>query len=263
MTFPASDVVRTNADAGTDSPATFRTDALDLIDKFNLLRNHFSALAQTLINRSTAALMRTDLGAAASGANADITSLTTLTAGGLPDNSVLTADIANAAVTPAKLSQPLTLGTSVATTSGTAIDVTGIPSWAKRITISFNGVSTNGTDNLVIQVGSGSIATTGYVGSSGTIRSSAVSSGVAQTNSVSFNLVAEIVTAYSFSGTITLVHMGSNLWVQSGVLAGNDGSRVGCSGGSISLGGALDRFRLTTSGGANTFDAGSINSLYE
>lgn len=40
---------------------------------------------------------------AASGANADITSLTALTAGGLPNNSVLTADIADAQITPAKL----------------------------------------------------------------------------------------------------------------------------------------------------------------
>ncbi len=77
MTWPSSDVNTTNADAGTDSPATFRTDVLDLLTKFNLLRNHVSTLGQTLLNRATAALMRADIGAAASGANADITSLTT------------------------------------------------------------------------------------------------------------------------------------------------------------------------------------------
>lgn len=75
MTYPASDVNTTNADATGDNPSLFRVDALDLITKFNLLRNHISTLGQTLLNRATAALMRTDLGAAASGANTDITSL--------------------------------------------------------------------------------------------------------------------------------------------------------------------------------------------
>jgi hypothetical protein len=137
MTFPASDVVRTNADAGTDSPATFRTDALDLIDKFNLLRNHFSALAQTLINRSTAALMRTDLGAAASGANGDITSLTALAAGGLPDNSVLTADIAALQVTGAKIAAAtITPDKLTGAQSGSA------PIFAARAWCVFDGVLT-------------------------------------------------------------------------------------------------------------------------
>lgn len=76
MTWPASDVVTTNLDAATDSPATARSDLLDLTTKFNLLRNHVTAFAQTLLNRASAALARADLGAAASGANTDITSLT-------------------------------------------------------------------------------------------------------------------------------------------------------------------------------------------
>jgi hypothetical protein len=33
--------------------------------------------------------------------------------------------------------------------------------------------------------------------------------------------------------------------------------------GSIALGGALTQVRITTAGGANTFDAGTINILYE
>jgi len=101
MTYPASDVGTTNTDAGTDSPATARTDILDLMTKFNLLRNHISSFMQGVLNRGTAALVRADLGsttvgdavfvaastaaartalaAAASGANSDITSLSGLT----------------------------------------------------------------------------------------------------------------------------------------------------------------------------------------
>lgn len=62
MTWPASDVVTTNQDAPTDSPAAFRSDVLDLTGKFNQLRNHVTSLAQTLVSRATAALMRADLG---------------------------------------------------------------------------------------------------------------------------------------------------------------------------------------------------------
>ena len=50
-------------------------------------------------------------------------------------------------------------------TSGTAINFTGISSAAKRITVLFNGVGTSGSSNLQIQVGPGSYITTGYTGS--------------------------------------------------------------------------------------------------
>ena len=79
MTWPAADVGTTNADAGTDSPATARTDLLDLMTKFNQVRNHVSAFIQTLLDDAAASNARTTLGAAASGANADITSVATTT----------------------------------------------------------------------------------------------------------------------------------------------------------------------------------------
>lgn len=79
MTWPTVDTNTTNVDATGDSPALARADFLDLIQKFNQMRAHVSTLAQTILNRATAALMRTDLGAAASGANADITTLTNVT----------------------------------------------------------------------------------------------------------------------------------------------------------------------------------------
>jgi len=85
MTWPSSNVNTTNADAGTDSPALFRADVLDLLTKFNLLRAHVSTLGQTFLARATAALMRADIGAAVSGSNGDITSLSAVTTiGGNP-----------------------------------------------------------------------------------------------------------------------------------------------------------------------------------
>ena len=44
-------------------------------------------------------------------------------------------------------------GTAVASTSGTSVDFTSIPSWVKRITVMFNGVSTSGTSNPLVQLG--------------------------------------------------------------------------------------------------------------
>jgi hypothetical protein len=118
MTYPAADVNTTNADASTDSPASARADILDLMQKFNQLRNHISTLWQTTLNRATAALVRTDLGsttvgdavfvaasaaagrtalgAAASGTNADITSISTVTGLGNTTATAIQISTANA-----------------------------------------------------------------------------------------------------------------------------------------------------------------------
>ena len=55
----------------------------------------------------------------------------------------------------------LQTGTAVASTSGTSNDFTSIPSWVKRITVMFNGVSTNGTSPVQLQIGAGSVTAQG------------------------------------------------------------------------------------------------------
>ena len=70
----------------------------------------------------------------------------------------------------------ITAGTAQASTSGTSIDFTGIPSWVKRITVMFAGVSTTGTSNLLLQIGSGSIVVTGYTGSTALVGSASANS---------------------------------------------------------------------------------------
>lgn len=199
--------------------------------------------------------------------------ITGISAGGLPDLSITTADIADSAITtakiaagavvPADLSQPLTLATSVATTSGTAVDFTGIPSWVRRVTVMFNGVSTSGTSPLEIRIGSGSIVSTGYA--SGAFTPNTINVG----STSGFILTGTNYASAAYAGSITLLlqNQASNAWVSSGVIAdtanpsGNGGGNS--SGGFVALSGALDRVRITTTGGANTFDAGSINIMYE
>jgi hypothetical protein len=149
-------------------------------------------------------------------------------------------------------------GTTVASTSGTSIDFTGIPSWVKRITVMFNGVSTNGTSSYQVQIGSGSITTSGYAWAGGS-----TSTGN-QTATSGFLIFSNSATDI-MSGTISIVLVGSNTWVESHVIGMNQaGTGYGIvGGGSIALGGTLDRLRITTVNGTDTFDAGSVNILYE
>jgi hypothetical protein len=152
-------------------------------------------------------------------------------------------------------------GTAQNTTSGTAIDFTGIPSWVKRITVMLNGVSTNGASYLLLRIGSGSVQTTGYDSTA----SAGTASGTFQSNTTGFILTYPAQTASSvFKGMITLCLIGSNTWVSSGNISDsvyqleNSGSS-----GNVTLSGTLDRIRLTTVNGTDAFDAGSVNILYE
>lgn len=152
-------------------------------------------------------------------------------------------------------------GTAVASTSGTSIDFTGIPSWVKRITVMFNGVSTSGTSAQQIQIGTASgVETTGYVGT-GTNGSTGASPTTANFTA-GFGLNASSVAAQSQQGVATIVLLGSNIWVFS-FNGGRDNTVTVQGAGGKTLSGTLDRVRITTVNGTDTFDAGSINILYE
>ena len=150
------------------------------------------------------------------------------------------------------------LGTAQASTSGTSIDFTSIPSWVKRITVMFNSVSTNGASNLQVQIGAGSIVTSGYSWAGGSTSTSS------QTATSGF-LIFSNSSADIMSGTISIALIGSNTWVESHIIGMNQsGTGYGIvGGGSIPLSGTLDRVRITTVNGTDTFDAGSINIMYE
>ena len=170
---------------------------------------------------------------------------------------------ADGSITPAKLSQPFTSGTAVASTSGTAIDFTGIPSWVKRVTVMLNEVSTSGTNQYLIQLGSGGITNSGYVSTGGGIQSTVVGANTSSTGFLLGN--TDGGSGWTKSGSIIINTFGSNTWIclSSLTVAGAPGARVEFCSGRIALAGVLDRVRVTTVGGTETFDAGSINISYE
>jgi len=154
----------------------------------------------------------------------------------------------------------ITSGTAVASTSGTAIDFITIPSTTKRITVMFAGVSTSGTSSHLLQLGtSAGVTTSGYICSavrffqSGTIATDNFTTGFG-TNSQD--------AAGVYSGSIVISKFSGNNWVVQGNI-GMGTTLFHVTAGSISLAAVLDRIRITTVNGTDTFDAGSINILYE
>jgi len=153
----------------------------------------------------------------------------------------------------------LTAMTAQASTSGTSIDFTSIPSWAKRITVMFSGVSTSSTSNIQIQLGtSGGVVSSGYL-------STSVGTGSGGTGGNSYTTgfgMRNDDASYVLSGHMVITLLGSNIWISSHT--GKVSTAVVLlGGGSVTLGGTLDRVRITTVNGTDTFDAGSINILYE
>lgn len=156
--------------------------------------------------------------------------------------------------------QRLTQGTAQNATSGTAIDFTGIPAWAKIVTFILNGVSTSGTSNLLLQLG-----TSGGISSSGYSSSATTPDGTTTTaSSTAGMIVTEQSSAASntFQGIVSVTNISTNAWVSSGNLSASE-PRMHLSAGGVTLSGTLDRIRLTTVNGTDTFDAGSVNIIYE
>lgn len=154
----------------------------------------------------------------------------------------------------------LVQGTAQASTSGTSITFSSIPSWVKRITVMFNGVSTNGASPYIIQIGSGSTTTTGYIsfgvnGNTASIVGAAFTTGMAVINVT--------IAASTYSGVATISNISGNTWTYSAQLGSGSGAWGLGAGSSPALSGALDRVVITTVNGTDTFDAGSINIQYE
>ena len=159
--------------------------------------------------------------------------------------------------------QKIVQGTSVSA-SGTSVSFTALPSWVKRITMQLSGISLSGTSYIQIQLGtSGGFVTSGY------------SSGVAALTSAGGGLGAAAVTTGFYttgsttqtdtaSGVYFISNLSGNIWTYAGtgVRTGNVATYLN-SAAPLSLGGVLTQIRISSGNGTDTFDAGSVNILYE
>jgi hypothetical protein len=150
-------------------------------------------------------------------------------------------------------------GTSITLTNQTAPEFTGIPSWVKRITLMLNGVSTNGTSSILVQIGSTTYQTSGYTGA-GSATANATTSGVA--NSTSGFLIFTNTAASIMQVSMRIENITGNSWVSSHAGGKSDAAVVMHGGGAVTLSGTLDRVRLFIDG-TQQFDAGTINILFE
>lgn len=154
--------------------------------------------------------------------------------------------------------------TSTVSLTGGIVDITGIPTWAKKITISFTGLSTTTSAYPVVQIGtSGGVQNTGYVGGNGFI---AAASAAAISVTAGFGIGAGTGnwTAAAVVGgvmEIVLQDPTTHTWAEKALLGGTNG--VFSSGGVKQLSAQLDRIRVTTHDGSGAFDGGTVSLLIE
>lgn len=153
------------------------------------------------------------------------------------------------------------LQTAIVAASQTEMNWTGVPAWVNRITVMGVGLSTNGTSGLVLRVGDGAIVSAGYAGSVSAIPNGASPATSLSTNACALTLGIAATSVYRFTCQINRVT--GNTWNFAGTGAFSDGATTTVFASDIALSGALDRVRITTAGGVNTFDAGTANISWE
>lgn len=153
---------------------------------------------------------------------------------------------------------PVVSGTAVSPASGAAIDFSGIPSYAKRIIVMFNNVSTSSTSPIIIQIGVNTPTITGYLGSAANISSSSTSTAF----TTGFGATSANSNVTFWHGSVQIYSVGSNAWVSSTAMAQSNLPIATCGGGSVTLSGTLNFLRVTTVT-ASAFDSGRINIMWD
>lgn len=224
-----------------------------------------SSVQSTFLEAETTASSRSLLGvttigedvitAAATASAQDALGLTTGTVG----LTVLSAETTASAQDVIGITR-FTAGTAQAATSGTALVFTGIPSWVNQVILILEGVSTSGGNAFLVQLGtSGGFVTSGYTsaywqgGSTGATRTDGfpihvTGSGNNQTAIMCINRVT------------------GDRWVatHNGAVEGSVAfSSTQHGTGRVDLSDTLTQLRLTTIGGTDTFDAGTVNIQYQ
>lgn len=193
-------------------------------------------------------------------------SVTQVSTGVIADNAITTSKIENFAVTVTKLAQPFVRHGGAIASNLTSMEITALPGYVKNVTIVLNQISTTGTSKLILQFGTAAAwMTSGYLSNSATIGTAAnttTAGGVATTSGIALSGIAP-ATAGLYTGQVSCfqVETSPNTFAVSGMVA--DVSATACismiSGtSSFTNTSALTRIRLTTVGGTDTFDNGTL-----
>ena len=175
------------------------------------------------------------------------------------DSSGTQALTSNGSGTLAWASYGSTHATAV-TPSSTAVQFLSIPSWVNRIALLFDNISSSGTSAYLIQLGdSGGFETTGYNGCGSRVESAATSSG----GSTAGFILPSNSSSSVFSGFVFITRLSGNIWTAQGSIGDDVNNHLLSTAGSKTLSDVLDRVRLTTVNGTDTFDAsGTLNISY-
>ena len=265
----------------TDKPTPIDADLIPLSDSassFSLKKLSFANIKATILNALnglTAKITPVDadillVGDSASSfsgkkltfANLKAMIFTNSSLTGIPTAPTQTAgDNSTKIATTAYVDGKMVRGTVVNSTSGTSIDFTGIPSWAKRVTIMMKDISLSGTSALLVQIGNTTIQATGYNSSSGGAINAATPAVIGSTAGF---IIYNDTSTDALTAVMKITNITSNSYVAEYTRGGTTGRTVfGCGAGSVTLTGLLDRVRITTLNGTDTFDAGQINIIYE
>jgi hypothetical protein len=183
---------------------------------------------------------------------------------GVNASGQITATITGSTITGSTITSSTISGGSITqataqNASSTAIDFTGIPNRVKRITVMFNGVSLSGSSEILVQIGSTTFSTSGYNSISNETNQANSTAGA--TSAAGF-IVKSGLASQVLYGILTIANISSNTWVSSHA-ARKSATNACFGGGNGSTSGTLDRIRITTANGTDTFDAGSVNIMYE
>jgi len=192
----------------------------------------------------------------------DLVTTQTLTNKTLTSPTLTTPTITSPTIngTPVMGASVITTYVTSQTASGSAVNFTGIPSWVKRITVQIAGLSYAAAGVGVIRIGSSStLVTTGYTTANTSVNETPAVSMSSITNGLgTINTSAAGTVIY---GSYVLTLMGSNLWQYNGQTSRSGDGTLNFGNGYITLAGALDVLSLVAT--SSTFDAGTINMLYE
>lgn len=178
----------------------------------------------------------------------------------LPVSPTITSPTITGAVMNTMASSVLTSKTAQAA-SGATVSFTGIPSWAKRITVLLSGVVTVSTGLPAIRAGAGSYEATGYSSTNNAIGATSVTSSLSATTS--WDLQNSGGSAQVYSGQLVITRLEGYLYTIAGqIMYGTNGSAA-LTTGYKTFSGDISQLQLRMSTGADTFNGGTINIMYE